>query len=461
VLLREIHTTTIRTKLENYIKRNEITAQYFARIAGINPGTISAILNLNRPISMTQLDRLTVGMELPEGALYDLYINECFVDHTPHWRRLRPFLLRCAELNKFDCIKLTVQKMMENLSYISLIFDMAEVFYHKEKHEAAELLYESVVESEKYQHSERLAICHYRLFRLTIDRNPQANLRAVIHFELFQDKLPDDYRLDGLLQLANAYYLLRCWEKMAFFADELRTLVQVLYRDRKMTKRKIDVLNTEHPLVFYYGQGFLLKGAALEHQEQYGEVEPYIDGYADLSWFEELDELGQLAVEKFKLFAQVNRYNLQLLAGNFSLLSTYASFLETSPQEILPSMVIILKAANKHRVSVDHVLKQFVDILDGQVKAIYDHEASYISRYNEFYYQLALYQFSHERNRNGIESTLQSLRISVQQGNTSNTLFCISLFKQFKEFATAAQYMEYEALIKRVGKDEESYALRL
>ncbi|MCL6457131.1 MAG: DNA-binding protein, partial [Gorillibacterium sp.] len=244
------------------------------------------------------------------------------------------------------------------------------------------------------------------------------------------------------------------------FADELRSLVHLIRRERNLAKKKWLVLNTERPLVVYYGQGYLMKSAALEHQLRYEEAEEYIEGYADLSWFEELDELGRIEVDKFKLFAQANRYNIQLLAGNFSLLSEYASFLEVHPKEILPSMVIILKASNKHKMIIDDVLKQFMDnIVDGRTQKTYYNEANYISRYNEFYYQLATYQFSHNHNMEGIESTLQSLNISVQQGNKSKILDCICMFQQYKKMATPAQYTEYDTLIKGVNRDEESHSL--
>ena len=114
ILLYEVPPATIRSKLASFIRENGMTAQRFAVNAGINPGTISAILKQNRPISMSQLEHLEMGMELAEGTLFDLYIQECFVDHTPHWRRLRPFLIRCAELGKLACIRQTTHKLLEN-----------------------------------------------------------------------------------------------------------------------------------------------------------------------------------------------------------------------------------------------------------------------------------------------------------------------------------------------------------
>lgn len=49
--------------------------QSFAEQAGVNRGTLSAIINKNTPrkISMRELDLITKGMGMPEGELYSLY----------------------------------------------------------------------------------------------------------------------------------------------------------------------------------------------------------------------------------------------------------------------------------------------------------------------------------------------------------------------------------------------------
>ncbi|GJM68331.1 hypothetical protein HMSSN036_05470 [Paenibacillus macerans] len=76
--------------------------------------------------SLTGLRR---GMGLPEGYFYEMYIDECFFQAAPDWRRLGPFLQRCAELNKLDCIEQSVRLMMDNLAYIPLLFNLAEQFF--------------------------------------------------------------------------------------------------------------------------------------------------------------------------------------------------------------------------------------------------------------------------------------------------------------------------------------------
>ncbi|MCM3625725.1 DNA-binding protein, partial [Brevibacillus borstelensis] len=81
----------------------------------------------------------------------------------------------------------------------------------------------------------------------------------------------------------------------------------ILYEDelrKKKTQKTFDPINTERHLVVYYGQGYLLKAAALEKQGLYEQAKRYVEGYADLSWFELLDEVGHYEVQKFQLWAK-------------------------------------------------------------------------------------------------------------------------------------------------------------
>lgn len=158
-------TATIRGEITKFLQDNELTLNQFARISGVNTGSLSSILNGNRPMSMNQLDRITSSIGHTEGFFYDRYISECIFHTTPDWRRLGVFLQRCAELGKLDCLQKAARLTMENINYAPLLFELAEELFNEENYKAAVILYECVAESEKFQHSERLALCHYRLFK--------------------------------------------------------------------------------------------------------------------------------------------------------------------------------------------------------------------------------------------------------------------------------------------------------
>ncbi len=141
-------TPTIRAELDRYLKEEGLSLIQFGHIAGMNRGAVSAIVSGNKSMSVNQLDLITEAMGLPEGHFYDLFIDNYIIDLQPNMRRIEPFLYRCAELDKL-------------------------------------LLYEGVAEVEKYQHSERLAICHYRIFTIQVGDDQKRNLRAATIFKVF------------------------------------------------------------------------------------------------------------------------------------------------------------------------------------------------------------------------------------------------------------------------------------
>ncbi|WP_366347040.1 helix-turn-helix transcriptional regulator [Paenibacillus amylolyticus] len=153
----------IRFYIENHLKNKGYKLQQFSEIADINVGTLSAIIKGTRLISMNQLDQITSAMGLERGYFYDMYGVECFIESAPHWRRLEPFLYRCAELGKLDIIQQVITHVTDDQSYFDELFDVAESLFNKSMNEAALILYECVADSEKYQHSERLALCQYRI----------------------------------------------------------------------------------------------------------------------------------------------------------------------------------------------------------------------------------------------------------------------------------------------------------
>ncbi|GJM78113.1 hypothetical protein HMSSN139_06090 [Paenibacillus sp. HMSSN-139] len=69
-----------------------------------------------------------------------------------------------------------VQLLLDNLLYSPHLFEVAEDFYRIGKKEAAIILYENVALSERSQHSERLALCQYRLFMCKLGKDQEKKL---------------------------------------------------------------------------------------------------------------------------------------------------------------------------------------------------------------------------------------------------------------------------------------------
>ncbi|MNO56696.1 hypothetical protein D3C76_472150 [compost metagenome] len=452
--------STIRSVIHYKIEARGYTLNSLSNMTGINRGTLSSILNANppKPISIGQLDLITEALELPPGALYSLFVDECTEQDHLNRRRLKSFLLRCAELGEMECIHRVLEKMLEDLNYVPTIFSIAEQLYKEGYREASLYFYKAVIESEKYQHSERMATSQYRLFRLSLGDDAEKNLQAAIRFEPYRNRLPEGYHLDGLLNLANVYYTLEKWNVVEVFADELLSLSKMVYRSQRQVNNSDEdqKLSIERHLVVYYGQGYLLKGAALEFQGKYNEAKEYIKGYSDLSWFEGLDEIGLEEVRKFKIWAEANAYNIELLCGNKDVLPEYIKFLKNYPFEILPSMTTIVKAANIYSFSVDDYLQEF-QINHRLFNQINNYYLSLVNKnhYLELCYHLGIYYVKKKDYRNGLSNILSSLRFAISLNNKDYFMKNVALFEHHRYLASNDQLHEYDFLMKEVLESEE------
>ncbi|CAJ1317690.1 DNA-binding protein [Paenibacillus nuruki] len=452
------NTTTIRLEIEKGIRQKGHSLSSFGKQAGINRGIISGILNGNPPksISIRQLDLMAEALGHAEGWMYEYYVDECFINEKADWRRIKAFLLRCTEIGRYDCIKEVLDRLMEDLNNTISIFGLAEELYAEGKVQESLPFYECVIENEKHQHSERLAISHYRVFRASIGENTEKSFRSAIRFEPYRNRLPENLMLDALLQLANVYYTLQDWKTMEYCADELKLLLEQVYKiDPHYPEKIIAPKETERHIVVYYGQSFLLKSVALESLGKYLDAKSYISGYADLSWFPDLDSVGQKEVDKFKLAAIANKHNLDLLMGDDSNLDEYVNFLQRHPNEILPSIIVILEAANKYNFDIKNTLKTFSISFDSEINFQNDYyqKSTYKSRLVTFYYELALYFLIRELHNDGIKYVLKSLEMALEIVNKNKVLDCVSLFEQFKAFSTDNQKEFYENLIRGVNND--------
>lgn len=456
------NTTTIRLEIEKGIRQKGHSLSSFGKQAGINRGIISGILNGNPPksISIRQLDLMAEALGHAEGWMYEYYVDECFINEKADWRRIKAFLLRCTEIGRYDCIQEVLDRLMEDLNNTISIFGLAEELYFEGKVQESLPFYECVIENEKHQHSERLAISHYRVFRASIGDDTEKSLRAVIRFEPYRNRLPENMMLDALLQLGSVYYNFQDWHLMENCADELRSLSQTIYTsecEKLQTIKNYTPLDTERELVVYYGQGNLIKAIALEYLGKYKQAEKYILNYADLTWFEGLNDKGRQEVEKFKMYSIANLHNLSLLTGNTDKLDEYVNFISENPKEILPSMLIITRSANQHGFDISSILDKFSKIIYPIIDSNKDaYPVVSTSRYMILYYQLATYYLNKKNYIKGMEDLLRSLKLSIKASNKNRILDCISLFEQFKIFSSKEQTKTYENILKEVNKSEKN-----
>ncbi|WP_410513825.1 helix-turn-helix transcriptional regulator [Paenibacillus sp. BR2-3] len=452
--------TTIRAELEDFLKRKVTTINQFAEASGVNSGTISNIINGNRPIAMQQLDRITEGMGLVPGFFYELYADECFIGSTPNWRRLRPFLYRCAELDKLDNIRWVVSMMMDNLSYASVLFETAETFFKEGKHKAAVLLYENVAEGEKYQHSERLALCRYRLFTAALGNDQDVNLRAAVHFESFVDRLDEVDQLDALKDLANTYSSLHRWDKVEELAKRMGCKASIQYANRHVEARR-DGFQKEPamPLFSYILYSYVLCSVVYGELGDYDRALHYVSLYSDMSWIQENNEEVLQLMNQCMGWAKANTSLFKLLKGESRVLPEYVSYIEQRKDEILPALFKILQAANQHHFNVDDILLRFEQEISS-----YRNQQGTIGTYNEqviadgychFMAELASYYFNQGKYGNGVKCIIDSLGVSVKINNEACIIRCVGLFEQFRYAATPEAQKQYQNLISEVQRRNE------
>lgn len=423
-------------------------------MSGVNSGTLSSIINGNRPIAMQQLDRITAGMGLEEGTFYELYIDECVVHSTPDWRRLGPFLHRCAELDKLECIRQVIRGLMDNISYAQALFDTAEDFFVRGRREAAALLYEGVAESEKYQHSERLALCQYRMFTIALGEDQDANLRAATHFEYFVERLDETDQLDALHALAAIYISQHDWNKVDMLAEEMGRKASIQYQNfyRASARRKY-FKEPSRPLFFYILYAQLLHSAVCHERGEYGQAIQYAAKYSDTSWIREDSEAAQQIKEQFQEWAVANTYVHRLMAGQVEVLPEYADYIAVRENEMVPAFIKILQAANRYDFNVDEIIERFQNHLE--LKELLNTYGSLNSqdsddKHNALLCELAGYYLNTGRPDPGIRYILKALESSVKINSGSSILRCVAWFEEFRHLAGEVEQQTYKILIRQV-----------
>lgn len=459
------NTLNIRSIVEQELQQKGYNLSRFSQVSGMNRGTLSLILNGNpsKLPSIPQMDKIAEALGYEQGWLYELYLEECFDREVPHWRRLKNFLYRCIQLDKEELIDKALHRLMEDCSQTAAVFDAAEEWYEEGHRQILLPFYRYVTVNEKYRHAERLAISHYRIFRLSQSENFENNLRAAITFEPYRHELPVGFRLDGLLKLANIYYNQHIWEKVELYADELRELATEVYENKISLHEDQDRekgLETERHLVVYFGQGYVLKGNALANVKKYDEALTYISGYQNLYWFNGLDEIGQKEVLKLSHFSEANFLAVNLLKGNQSYLTRYTEFLRSNPNELLPGLMVIMDAANQHHFLVDHILDEFMIPIEKmkdelQYQNGYYQSTSSIERYEDLYRKLSVYFLKYQRYNEGIENLLKGVSISLRVNNKSNLLAYLAMGEVFRNYATNSQINRFEFIMREVLKLEE------
>ncbi|WP_373865036.1 helix-turn-helix domain-containing protein [Paenibacillus amylolyticus] len=450
-------TNSIRKKLLQHMQSNHIIHSQFAEISGINSGTLSRILQGNKPISMSQLVAITAGMGLPEDFFFDDYIEECF-SFLISIRRIRPFIIRCAELDRLDCVEQIVNRLLDDLSYVSVLFDIAEELFANSKRLAAGILYRSVREAEKYQHSERLALCHYRLFLIDLGEDLEENVRAATQFELYVNRLDEADQLEALKQLMHVFGMVHKWEKVDTLAKEMHRIATIQYDLQRRSERSEGVQKrTERPLYYYILYAYLARSTASEECGDYKRALEFVSLYAGgESWIQEKDEEAKRILGQFSEWAVANTFLYRLMSGEVDVLHEYANYIASQEDEIFIAVWHMVQAANLYGLNIDSILERFAAYIP------YQSDKTEFGEYNptilkesyaQFLGDLAVYRFDASKDADtAIKLVLEGLNLSIIINSSKNIITCMTLFEQYRDCADIEAKEKFKKLSSEVHR---------
>ncbi|WP_411829277.1 helix-turn-helix domain-containing protein [Paenibacillus kribbensis] len=451
----------ILTEFENYLKQNDMTLAHFAEYSGVHQRTLSNWITQHRPVSVQQLDRITEAMGLQEGYFYDLYIENYIIDLPPNMRRIEPLLYRCAELDKLDVIRRMIGQIMDNLLYSPRLFDIAEELFAQRRYVAALPIYENVAEVEKYQHSERLAVCQYRMFTIQIGDDQSRNLRAATLFEPFVERLDEIDQLDALKDLANVYRSLRKWDKVEEMARKMRGKAEVQYSMKHQAKRKFQEREkeTKGPLFGYIAYADLLLTGVSDAQGDYQQALRYTYAYTDLDWVLEKDEETQHWVNLFKHWSEGNIHYYKLLSGDISVLNDYVEYIaeatNEADKELVTMLLNLMFAANQYQLDVDHAIKRFDIVIDSfmqQGESSYDIYTNQVipEQFARLSYELAYYYLYRGMYNNGFKYLMYSMENYHTLNNETYYINCIGMFEHFRAYVVPEAKEKFSKFIEKV-----------
>lgn len=424
---------TISTELLRYLEKEKLSISSFAIKSGINSGTLSRFINGNQPLSVSSLDLITKAMNLEKGYFYSLYVNES----TPNWRRLGPFIMRCAELGKLHCINQAVDLIIDNPAYSSLLFDSAEALFHKGNREAALIIYKKVAESEKHQHAERLGLCQYRIFTCSLNSDQEHNLNCTIQFEAYVKRLPEGVQLDALKDLTNTLLSLNKRNKAKYYAQEMGRISRMLYAQKHNKNRSHrKPLEPAKPLFGYILYSDLLLGSIAADNDDYDQALYYLSCYEDQSWIIESDEAAERTKEQFREWARGNRYLYELMKGKIEVLEPYIEYISSRENEILRALFKIIQAANMYHFEFDEYLERFENLIKDHLKQR-ESVGSYTEhiiddRFANFLTDIGMYYIRKDNIQKGSKYILDSLDFSYTNNNAINIVRCCTTIEHIQ-----------------------------
>ncbi|KAF6562520.1 transcriptional regulator, partial [Paenibacillus sp. EKM207P] len=329
------------------------------------------------------------------------------------------------------------------------------------RHEAALLLYEGVAEAERYQHSERLAICQYRIFKIQIGDDQSQNVRAASIFEAFVERLNEIDQLDAFKDLANVYRSLRKWDKVDEMARKMRRKAEIQYSMKHQQKKREhneSEKKLSRPMFVYISYADLLCAGVCESREDYEQALQFTYAYAELDWVKETDEDTQHWIKLFEGWAQANVTANKLLSGDINALYDYVEYIgapsDTAEQDKVTQLLNIMMAANRYQIDVNDILQRFETDINSllqfpQSNDIYTKQVI-PEQFARFGYELAYYYLHRGSYSDGFKHLMYSMVSYHTLNNETYFIKCMVLFERYRAYAVSETKAAYLEFIERV-----------
>lgn len=448
----------IRDVLEEYMMSHQLNISAFSALSGVNPGTLSRILQGIKPISLRQLEAITAAMDKPADTFFDLYVEECFT-FTPSMRRIRPFIMKCAELHRLDCVEQVVSRLMEDLSHGPALFEIAEMLYANRSFTAAAILYEHVANAERYQHAERLALCKYRLFSMALGSDLSTNYQAALMFEPYITRLDVQDQLEALKKLIDIMVTAHQWPRVGELARLMTDIAEIQYAHPLSQQKFV------RPLYFYIMYGWLIQGTVHTENKNFEEAIRCVERYKNLTWIREQDKEAKIRIRQFQEWAAANILLYRVLSGDREALDEYANYIEAFPKEIFYGLCHIIQATNQFDYNIDTLLIRFHEYIplshkDNVKWGDYD-KSVMAEKTAQFYYDLSVYQLKHHPLK-AVSSILKGMEISIHIVSIRIIACYMALFEYNRALASPCELQQFNNLSKEVTQinaDKKTFVL--
>ncbi|UPK43944.1 DNA-binding protein [Paenibacillus pabuli] len=256
---------------------------------------------------------------------------------------------------------------------------------------------------------------------------------------------------DIIVEMLDMAVAFENWNKVIERADMLYQCVQCIQEERQEHQARglpLPYIHTERPFIFYHGFSLQMRGMAHQKMGQVDQARACIDQYAELGWIEDLDEAGRQVVQEFRFRAQLNRYGLEIDAGNAELLEAYVNFLIEHPEECIEGLRTIVVAAVRYRWQIDRVLHMITRQVQSTGREI---DSSNNDDMYHYCYQRALYEQYMGRQKKAVEFILQALRLADELEMNRYFKKCAALLESLREDATVEQIGRYRAFLEEIG----------